>query len=230
MWGGLDLCAVEKWDQNTRKPIRARTDQSNRTTTFGVDTAASACRTVVLGNHPAARGYRVHWDPGAGVPDSTAGKSVVWDEGRRLLVAKQATGEPVMIESRQATVRPLMAVKPMTAQGQWVCFGPDRGFAYKIETGRVIPLESTPKGWNLKMELEVPDNANRKLHEAMDTKIAEMQTRSQNPLATLPTRAEELMEKSEPFHPFGRQSTSLHDRRWNSRAGQDAWKIQRLSR
>ena len=40
----LDLCAVEKWDRNTRKPISARTDQSNRTITFGVDTAA--CRTV----------------------------------------------------------------------------------------------------------------------------------------------------------------------------------------
>ena len=46
------------------------------------------------------------------MPDSTAGKSVVWDEGRRLLGAKQATGEPVMIASRQGTVRrPLMAVK-----------------------------------------------------------------------------------------------------------------------
>ena len=47
------------------------------------------------------------------MPHSTSGKSVVWDEGRRLLLAKQATAELVMIESRQATVRrPLMAVKP----------------------------------------------------------------------------------------------------------------------
>ena len=51
-----------------------------------------------------------------------------------------------MIQSRQATVRrPLMAVKPMTAQGQWVCFGPDRAFAYKIETGRVIPSSPRPQ-------------------------------------------------------------------------------------
>ena len=56
MLGGLDLCAVEKWDWNTRKPINARTDQSNRTITFGVDTAA--CRTVVPRDQPAARGYR----------------------------------------------------------------------------------------------------------------------------------------------------------------------------
>ena len=123
---------------------------------------------------------------------------------------KQATGEPVMIESRQATVRrPLMAVNPRTAQGQWVCFGPDRAFAYKIDTGRVIPFESTPTGWNLTMELEASENANKKLQEAMDTKLAEVHTGSQNPLDSLPTRVKELMEKSEPIHPFGRQGTSL---------------------
>ena len=208
MLGGLDLCAVEKWDRNTMKAINVRTDQSNRKITFGVDTAAR--RTVVPGNHPAARGYRVHWDSGAGVPYSTAGKSMVWDEGRRPLVAKQATGEPIMIESGQATVRrPLMAVKPMTAQGQWVCFGPDRAFAYKIETGRVIPFEPTPTGWNLTMELEALENAKKKLQEAMDTKIAEMRTESQNPLSSLPTRVRELMEESTPIHSFGRQGTSL---------------------
>ena len=69
-----------------------------------------------------------------------------------------------------------MAVKPMTAQGQWVCFGPDRALAYKIDTGRVIPFESTPTGWNLTVELEAPENANKKLQEAMDTKIAKMKT------------------------------------------------------
>ena len=53
-----------------------------------------------------------------------------------------------------------MAVKPMTQQGQGVCFGPDRAFAYKIETGRVIP--STPNGWNLTVELEAPNGANSK--------------------------------------------------------------------
>ena len=69
--------------------ISDETDQSNRTITFGVDTAA--CRTVVLGNHPAARGYRVHWDSGAGVLYSTAGNSVVWDEGPK---------EPEKLESK----------------------------------------------------------------------------------------------------------------------------------
>ena len=59
------------------------------------------------------------------------------------------------IESRQADVRnPLMAVKTMTQEGQWFCFGPDRAFAYSIETGRVVPFESTPYGWNLTVGLE----------------------------------------------------------------------------
>ena len=80
---------------------------------------------------------------------STAGKLVVWDEGRRLLVCKDTESKLMTIESRQAEVRRrLMAVKPMTQQGQWVCFGPDRAFAYRIETGRATPFESTPNGWN----------------------------------------------------------------------------------
>ena len=103
----------------------------------------------VPARHPATRGYRCHWDAEAGVQHSTAGKSVVWDERHRLLVSKDAEGELMTIESRQAEVRrPLMAVKPMTQQGQWVCFGPDRALA----TGRVIPFESTPSGWNLRVE------------------------------------------------------------------------------
>ena len=96
-------------------------------------------------------------DAEAGVQYSTVGKSVVWDEGRCLLVSKDTEGKLMTIESRQAEVRrPLMAVKPMTQRGQWVCFGPDRAFAYKTETGRVIPFERTPNGWNLKVELEAP--------------------------------------------------------------------------
>ena len=39
-------------------------------------------------DHPATRGYRVPWEAEAAVPHSTAGKSVVWDEGRRFLVSK----------------------------------------------------------------------------------------------------------------------------------------------
>ena len=90
---------------------------------------------MVPARHPASRGYRCHWDAEAGVQFSTAGKSVVWDGGRRLLVSKDTEGKLITIESRQAEVRtPLMAVKPMTQQGQWICFGPDRAFAYKKGT------------------------------------------------------------------------------------------------
>ena len=68
--------------------------------------------------HPATRGYRCHWGAEAGVQFSTAGKSVVWDEDRRLLVSLDTEGKPMTIESRQAVVRrPLMAVKPMTQRG-----------------------------------------------------------------------------------------------------------------
>ena len=73
------------------------------------------------------------------------------------------------IESRQAEVRRhLMAVKTMTQQGQWVCFAPERAFAYKIDTGRVIPHESTLNGWNLAVDLEARNDANSKLQELMD--------------------------------------------------------------
>ena len=61
----------------------------------------------------------------------------------------------------------------MTQQGQWVCFGPDRTFASKIETGRVIPFESRPNGWNLTVELEAPNDANSKFQEIMDIMMTE---------------------------------------------------------
>ena len=65
-------------------------------------------------------GHRRQWDADAGVQFSTAGKSVVWDEGRRLLVSKDTEGNPMTIESRQADVRRLlMAVNPMTQRGHW---------------------------------------------------------------------------------------------------------------
>ena len=89
-------------------------------------------------------------------------------------MSKDAEGKLVTIESRQAEVtRPLMAVKPMTQQGQWVRFGPDRALAYKIETGTVIPFEITPDGWNLTVELGAPNDANSKLQEIMDIMMTE---------------------------------------------------------
>ena len=113
------------------------------------------------GDKSRSESTRQRAEPQAGVPYSTAGKSVVWDEGRRLLVSKDTEGKSMTIESRQAEVRrPLMAVKPMTQQGQWVCFGLARAFAYKTDTGRAIPFESTPNGWNLTVELGAPKRRN----------------------------------------------------------------------
>ena len=51
--------------------------------------------------------------------------------------------------------------------------GPDRAFAYTIDTGRVIPSESTPNGWNLTVELVAPNDANSKLQEVMDSMMTE---------------------------------------------------------
>ena len=101
------------------------------------------------------------------------GKSVMWDEGR-LLVSKDAESRLTTIKSRQTQVKkPLIALKPTTPQGQWVCFGSDRAFAYTIETRRVIPFESTPNGWNLTVELEALHDANNKLQEMMDIMMTE---------------------------------------------------------
>ena len=85
------------------------------------------------------------------------------DEGRRLLVSKDTEGKLMTIESPQSEVRRLlMPVKPMTQQGQCVCFGPDRAFAYKMDSGRVIPFES-----------EAPKDANNKLQEIIDIMMTE---------------------------------------------------------
>ena len=115
-------------------------------------------------NRPATRAYRSHWDAEAGVPYLAAGKSVVWDEGRHLLVSKDTEGKS--IESQKAEVRtPLMAVQPMTQQRQWVCCRPHRAPENKMDIHRVIQFESTPNGWNFTVELEATNGANSKMQE-----------------------------------------------------------------
>ena len=49
-----------------------------------------------------ASSNRCPGDAEARVQHSTVGKSVVWDEGRRLLVSKDTEGKIMTIESRQA--------------------------------------------------------------------------------------------------------------------------------
>ena len=122
-------------------------------------------------------------------------------------VSKGTEGKPIIIDSRQAEERrPLMAVKPMTQQGQWVCFGPDRTFAYKIETGRILPFESTPNGWNLTVELEAPKDVNSKLQEVMDVMMAEKrmeQTEKIEHVRGLPHAIRQMLTGTQKTHPFG---------------------------
>ena len=66
-----------------------------------------------------------------------------------------------------------MAGKPMTQQGQWVCFWPHRAFTNTTDIGRAKPLESTPNGWNLTFELEAPNDANSKLQKVIDIMMTE---------------------------------------------------------
>ena len=76
---------------------------SQRTLTFGIDTAA--CNTVVPVNHPAARGYVVHKDSLLGCGYSTAGRDKVYDQGKRILCTLGGTGKPMATESRKVNCR-----------------------------------------------------------------------------------------------------------------------------
>ena len=130
-----------------------RLDPSQRTITFGIDTAAS--KTVVLANHPAARGYLIHKDSLLGCACSTAGRDKVCDQRERILCTSDDTGKPMAIESRKVDCRrPLMTVTEMTDCGRWVCFGPQRqGFSFDPRTGQKIEFTPTPGGWDLTMEV-----------------------------------------------------------------------------
>ena len=66
--------------ESVGQAVGVRSDKKCRRITFGIDT--TACRTLVRARDPATRWYRCHWDAEAGVPYSTAGKSVVWDEAK----------------------------------------------------------------------------------------------------------------------------------------------------
>ena len=103
-----------------------RWDPSQRTITFGIDTAA--CKTVV----PTNRTATCHKDSPLGCAYSTAGRDKVSDQRKRILCTLDETGKPIAIESRKVDCRlPLMAVTEMTDCGRWVCFGPQRqGFSF----------------------------------------------------------------------------------------------------
>ena len=186
--------------------------------TEGADESRLESTRQRAGRHPATRGYRCHWDAEAGVPHSTAGRSFE-SEGRRLLVSKDTEGKLMTIESRQAEVRrPLMAVKPMTREGQWVGFGPDRAFAYTTDTGRVIRFESTPNEWNLTVELEAPNDANTKLQEVRDIMMTEKRSEQIEKIehgVGLPQVIKQMLTVPQKTHPFwvaGHRLVRPHER------------------
>ena len=86
-------------------------------------------------------------DAEAGVPYSTAGKSVVLDESRRLLVSKDGDNAWVIIESQHSEVRRLrMAVKPKTQRGQWSSVLCLVARSHAKNSCTVVPHQSTPNG------------------------------------------------------------------------------------
>ena len=100
--------------------------------------------------HPATRRPLCHSE--AGVQYSTAGK--------RVKVYRQVEVDGCQAHNTtqgHGSVSGLMIVRSQT----------------KIETGRVIPFESTPNGWNLTVELEAPNHTNNKLQEVMDIMMIE---------------------------------------------------------
>ena len=109
-----------------------RLDLSQRTITFGMDTAA--CKTAVPANHPAARGSLVHKDSLLGCAYSFAGRDKVYVQGKRILCTLDGTRKPMAIESRKVNCRrSLMAVTEITGCGRRVCFGPQRqSFAGRV--------------------------------------------------------------------------------------------------
>ena len=144
-----------------------RLDPSQRTVTFGIDTAA--CKTVVPPNHHGTRGYLVHKDSLLGCAYSTAGRDKVYDQGKRILCTLAETGEPMAIDSRKVDCRrPLMAVTEMTDCGRWVCFGPQKqGFSFDPRTRQKIEFTPTLVGWDLTMKLEPPERANKIMNKAI---------------------------------------------------------------
>ena len=97
-----------------------RRDTNNRSIRFCVDSGAS--RTVVPVDHPAARGYKTHYDLLTGSTYVTAGKRWIWDEGKRILCAKGPKG-PLVLNTRKCACRqPLMSVIEMIDHNQWIVF------------------------------------------------------------------------------------------------------------
>ena len=166
----------------------ARQDGSDRQIRFRVD--SGACTTVVPVEHPAARGYKTWDDEKSGHVYRTAGKSGVKDHGKRILQTKARDGpggKPVRLRTRAANVSiPLMSVKDMTRSGQTVVFDETGSFTFNKATGVKTMFEDKTSGWDVVLDIEAPDTANKvaqqvlaQLHALKAEKTAENALQSQ---------------------------------------------------
>ena len=161
--GSLSLCQVQDSIREMRN------DETDRKITFTIDSAA--CTTVVPSRHRAARGYRVWSDGMTGSQYGTAkrGAPKIQDEGKRALFTKAETGEhPQRLNTRQADVfEPLMSVPDIVDQGHMVVFDSEGSFAVNKDSGRKTHFERTGKKWQVNLQIEAPEKANKKITQIM---------------------------------------------------------------
>ena len=155
-----------------------RSDGTDRKITFKVD--SGACTTVVHPEHRAVRGYKIWKDEKTGKFYRTAGTAQVKDEGKRILQTKMRSGpdgKPVRLRTRAArSTAPLMAVKDMVAAGQMVVFDAEGSFTYDKASGKKTPFHSTAGGWELTLDLEAPETANKVNQQVIAEIAAEKET------------------------------------------------------
>ena len=161
--GSLTLCRLALNELSDAQK-RERIDDSDRTITFAVDTAA--CCTVIPSRHPAARGYTTHSDKKKGLKYGTAKKGAerVLDEGLRVLQTKVTSPAeaPHILKTRKADVQaPLMAGCEMVDAGHILVFDSGGSYAVNKKTGRVTQFKRKPKGWELTLDIAAPDQANK---------------------------------------------------------------------
>ena len=137
----------------------------------GVGNCSSCCQECSSTGHPGVEpSPSFNWRPDFRNLPMVNGQNCC---GRALKVLRQPLWEPG--EARggpwmtSLCVRSVLRLWLWREKSRW----PDRAVANKIETGSVIPFESTPLGWNLTVELEAPNDANSELQEVMDILMTE---------------------------------------------------------
>ena len=172
---------------------KIRDDGDNREIVFAVDSAA--CTTVVPKEHPAVRGYAVHADEQKGKTYGTAkkGDSRIVDEGKRILQTKAGEGLlPKRLNTRKADVqKPLLAVADIVDQNHAVLFDSAGSYALNKKTGEKTMFSRVGRGWNLKLDLEAPNKANKVMQQIL-AELSEEKQKQNNPMIELKVNGENL--------------------------------------